>query len=425
MQNPSMILNGVEIAEKNKEDSFRILRELVSFNTEVGSPYEEIQQFIAKKLSEIGAEVDIWEPDFEILRKSQWFTTPVEYYPEGFKDKPIVVGRLHGTGGGRSLIFNGHVEVVTPGPLELWTSDPWAGSIRDGKMFGRGVIDCKGGLAAAIQAMKAISKAGIKLKGDVLLESVFDEEIGGTGTLATILKGYSADAAIVTEPTHKRVVIARPGVMWFRVTVNGKSAHAANLWEGVNSIEKALKIHKALCDYGESRMQFMRHPLFEDFPIHATFNPGTFRAGGYPSSVPDQTILEYRIGLVPGEQNEEVLEEIKSVIKAEAVKDIWLKVHPPELSLFGWYGLPFELDRKEKIIDCVSSCYKYVYGQLPPLTGATANNDSWLLNCIGKMPTLTLGNNGGKHHQNDEFIILDDYQSLIKIFVATMIAWCC
>jgi len=425
MKNLSMIPKAFEIVENKREDSLELLRKLISFKNEVGSPYEDIQRFIAERLSEICAEIDIWEPDFETLKQSRWFTAPLEYYPQGFKGKPIVVGRLLGTGGGRSLIFNGHVEVVTPGPLELWTSDPWKGTIRDGKMFGRGVLDCKGGLAAAIQAMEAISKAGIKLKGDVFLESVYDEEIGGTGTLATILRGYKADAAIVTEPSHKNVIIARPGVMWFRVTVKGKSAHAANLWEGINSIEKALKIHKVLCDYGESRMQFIRHPLFEDFPIHATFNPGTFKAGGYPSSVPDETVLEYRIGVLPGEQNEEVFGEIKSVITAEAVKDKWLKAHPPELSLFGWYGLPVELDLKEKIVECVSNCYEYVYEESTRLRGTTASNDSWLLNCIGKIPALTLGNNGGKHHQNDEFIVLNDYHNLIKIYVAAMIEWCC
>jgi acetylornithine deacetylase len=425
MKSRSKILTVFEFVEKNQENSLEFLQELISFKTEVGGSYEDIQQAIAKKLSSLGAKIDIWEPDIVTLKQSPWFRAPLEYYPHGFKQKPIVVGRLPGTGGGRSLILNGHVEVVTPGPLELWASDPWKGTIRDGRMYGRGVIDCKGGLAAAIQALEAISKAGIQLGGDILLESVIDEEIGGTGTLAAILRGYRADAGIVTEPTHRKVIIARPGVMWFRVTVRGKSAHAAHVWQGVNAIEKALKVHKALCDYGENRMQSLRHPLFEDFPIHATFNPGTFRAGGYPSSVPDECILEYRIGTLPGENNDKVLEEIKSLIATEAEKDTWLKSHPPELTLFGWYGLPYELDPKEPIIRSLSTCYEYVYGQPPPLRGATANNDSWMLNAIAKIPTVTLGNTGGNYHQNDEFILLEDYQNLIKIFVAAMIEWCC
>lgn len=424
MENLSIILKVLEFVEKSREGSIEFLRELISFKTEVGSPYEDIQRAIAEKLSHLGAKIDIWEPDIKTLKQSPWFKVPLEYYPQGFKERPVVVGRFPGTGGGRSMILNGHVEVVTPGPLELWASDPWQGTIRDGKMYGRGVIDCKGGLAAAIQALEAISSLGLKLRGDVLLESVFDEEIGGTGTLATILRGYKADSAIVTEPTHKRIIIARPGVMWFRVTVKGRSAHAARLWEGVNAIEKAIKIHKALCDYGEHRMQSVRHPLFGDFPIHTTFNPGTFRAGGYPSSVPDEAILEYRIGTLPGEQNDQVLQEIESIIASEVAKDPWLESHPPELELFGWFGVPYRLDPQEPIIECLASCYEYVIGHPPPLKGAPASNDSWLLNCVGKIPTVTLGNNGGNHHQNDEFIILDDYLSLIKIFAVTLIEWC-
>lgn len=413
-----------DIVEKIKEESLTFLRELISFPSLVGTNYEDIQGSLRNRLKGLGAKVDMWEPDMQEMRQSRWFTAPLEYYPEGFRGKPVVVGHFPGTGGGSSLILNGHIEVVTPGPMDLWTSSPWGGGIRDGRMYGRGVIDCKGGVAAAIQAIAAITRAGIKLKGNIWIESVYDEEIGGTGTLAAILRGYKADAAIVTEPTHRRIIIARPGIMWLRIIVKGKSAHAARLWEGTNAITKALKVHEKISRYGERRMELVRDPLFADFPIHATFNAGTFKAGGYPSSVPDEAVLEYRIGTLPSENNETVLEEIRSLIHAVAAEDPWLREHQPELSLFGWYGIPYKLDPQEPIVKCVSDSYEHIYGQLPSLRGATASNDSWLLNSVGKIPTLTFGNNGGNHHQNDEFINLEDYQNLIKILAATILKWC-
>jgi len=412
----------LRIIDTNRNDAIEFLRKLVKFRSVVGTPYRPIQDVMAKKFREIDLVVDMWEPNIDELKEYKFFTTPIDYYLEGFKDRPVVVGKSVGEGGGRSIIFNGHVEVVTEEPIALWKHDPWGGEIDNGKMYGRGVADCKGGLAAATMALSAVREAGVKLNGDVILESVFDEEIGGTGTIATILKGYHADAAIAVEPNYA-VVISSVGVMWFRVTLEGKSAHAAHVWQGVNAINKAMKIHEALNEYGEKRMKTVRRPLFKT-PIHATFNPGTFISGGYPSSVPDKAILEYRIATLPGEENEMIFEEIKEVVKRTAERDKWLREHKPKVELFGWYGLPTLINKDHQFIKIISNAYREVTRNEVEYGTATWASDRWRLHHLAKTPTVEFGCNGGGIHQNDEYIIVDDFINLIKTYALLILDWC-
>jgi acetylornithine deacetylase len=281
----------------------------------------------------------------------------------------------------------------------------------------------KGGIAAAILSLEYLQEIGIQPGGDVIIESVYDEEIGGTGTDAAILRGYRADGAITPEPSNMNITIACVGVMWFRVIIEGKSAHAAFVWDGVNAIEKALKVHEAICAFGNDRMKSVRHELF-DYPIHATFNPGTFSAGGYPSSVPDKAILEYRIGLVPGEENEKIFERIQEIVKEVSGRDAWLTDHPPQVELFGWYGKPTYLSKDHPLTQSVTKAYQEVTGKLPHYNGMTACCDIWRLHHLAGSPGLSFSCNGGGIHQNDEYIVIEDYFRMIKIFALTILDWC-
>jgi acetylornithine deacetylase len=421
----SLLKRVDEVVDSKREEALTFLKDLVRFPTVVGSSYVEIQEYIAKKLSKMKLTVDKWCPTIEEMRRYKWWTVPEHYYPGGFEDKPVVVGTYKGRGRGRSLIFNGHVEVVTPEPLNLWKHDPWGGEVEEGRLYGRGSNDMKGGLAASILALECLQEIGVEVTGDVIIESVYDEEIGGTGTDAAILRGYRADGAIIPEPSNLNLTIACVGVMWFRVIIEGKSAHAAFVWDGINAIEKALKVHEVICAFGNDRMKSVRHPLFEaDYPIHATFNPGTFSAGGYPSSVPDKAVLEYRIGLVPGEDNERVFERIQGIVKEASTRDVWLSSHPPKVELFGWYGKPTYISEDHPLTQSVASAYKEVTGRLPRYNAVTWCGDMWRLHHLANTPGLTLGCSGAGIHQNDEYIVIEDYFNLIKILALTIPNWC-
>jgi acetylornithine deacetylase len=151
------------------------------------------QRHIAKILDDIGMEVDIWEIDIPEVRKHPDFSMGVDR-----KEGLGVVGCLRG-GNGRSLILNGHIDVVSPGDENNWSVPPWRGTINDGMLYGRGSVDMKGGLSCAIHAVKAVIDSGIDFKGNVFIESVVGEEDGGIGALSTALRGYKADGAVIVE----------------------------------------------------------------------------------------------------------------------------------------------------------------------------------------------------------------------------------
>ena len=174
---------------------------------------------------------------------------------EALPGREDVVGRLAGAGGGRSLILNGHVDVVPAGDPAAWPHDPWGGELEEGRLWGRGACDMKGGIASGIIALRALRDLGVRLAGDVVFQSVVDEETGGPGTRAALARGHVADAAIVLEPTAREIVTVEGGLEWVRVVVRGRtghsairyrSVHAGGRGEAVSAIEKAAKLLAAV-----------------------------------------------------------------------------------------------------------------------------------------------------------------------------------
>ena len=168
-----------------------------------------------------------------------------------YDNRPNVVGTFRGTGGGRSLILNGHIDTVTVEPEEAWTRNPFSGDIDTGLMYGRGTSDMKGGLMAAVMAMAYLLEAGASLKGDVILQSVVNEEHAGNGTLDLVRRGYRADGAIVLEPTNNTIAVSHPGGLYWQVTVPGIVRSPGARWSGdeivgVSAIEKLPRIIDAL-----------------------------------------------------------------------------------------------------------------------------------------------------------------------------------
>lgn len=145
---------------------------------------------------------------------------------------------LKGSGDGKSMILNGHIDVVPEGDVNQWDHHPYSGEKIGNRIYGRGTTDMKGGNVALMLAMEAIIESRIELKGDIYFQSVIEEESGGAGTLATILRGYKADGVIIPEPTNMKFFPKQQGSMWFRLHVKGKAAHGGTRYEGVSAIEK-------------------------------------------------------------------------------------------------------------------------------------------------------------------------------------------
>ncbi len=283
----------------------------------------------------------------------------------------------------------------------------------------------KGGLTAAIYAIKALSENHVPLKGDVILESVIEEEIGGPGgTLATLLRGYRANAALLAEP-FKKICVGSAGVCWFRVRVTGKTEHAARSHLGVNAIGKVSKIYEALLALDVHRAETKRYPLAEKYWGRSTnLSIGTIRGGDWPSTVAGWAEIECRIGWQPIETMDQVKAEVEETIRNTAKSDDWMRDHPPSVEWFGWRAEASETDINSPIIRVLQRNANQLLGSEPEIVGTSAADDTRWFVLYANTPAVTLGPDGDNIHGIDEYVLVDDVVAMAKIYALTILDWC-
>jgi acetylornithine deacetylase len=415
--------------DKKRDEMMDFLQKLVRIPSVVGHE-GDAQKFMEKTFRDLELEVYVWEPNVAELRKHPAFFKTTSYTKFGYKGRPNVIGKLRGSGQGRSLILAGHIDVVSPEPVSAWTHDPWSAEIVDNKLYGRGAADMKGGIASMVYALKCVQETGIRLKGDVILESTIEEEDGGVGgTLATILKGYRADAVIITEPTGGcNVGIASAGVMYFRVKVVGKSAHAASAHFGVNAIGKIIKIYNALSELNKKRqakISYSPAEIYPDMKGHVTtINIGKISGGDWPSTVAGWAELECRVGWPPGEELKDVKGQIERTIEKTAKRDAWLKENPPKIEWFGWRAEPHEQDLNHPIVKTVAEFVNELTRKETMFVGGSAGLDTRFFVRYANVPAITFGPRGFNLHSIDEYVEIDSVVETAKVLALTMVDWC-
>ncbi|MEK3935673.1 ArgE/DapE family deacylase [Sporosarcina sp. FSL W7-1349] len=383
---------------------------------------KKVQEYLYPKFKEICDEVDMWEVE---------------------KERPNLVGTIKGTGNGKSLIFNGHIDVVPPGPAEEWKfKDPFSGKIEDGKLYGRGACDMKGGIAAQYIAAKALKKLGIQLKGDLLLETVVGEETmeHELGTSATVDRGYTADAAIVSEPSgppeNLAIVPASPGLIRLHVTVKGKTTHASVRREfvraggkhsevGINAVDKAMYIIESLKQLEDEWGFTKRHELFE--PGHFTIHPGIIHGKSHdvdlPFVVSDYCTIQYAVWYHPDESFEEVQKEITEHVMRAAQNDLWLRENPPKLEfLLNWPA--FNVPKDHPITQATVEAHEEVTGQPAKVLGFAAVADASFLNERG-IPSIIYGPGSILvAHAVDEYVEVEELITAAKTYALVAMEWC-
>jgi acetylornithine deacetylase len=379
------------------------------------------QAIIIEKLREIGLQIDIWEPNFTKLQKHPYFVSP----RATFHGSSNVVGIRKGIGGGKSILLNGHIDVVPEGDPTQWIQDPYSAEISDGKMFGRGTSDMKGGSVALLLAIEAIEALEIQLKGDIIFQSVIEEESGGAGTLAAITRGYTAELAIIPEPTNMRIFPKQQGSMWFRITVKGKSAHGGTRYEGVSAIEKSISVIQSLQDLEKKRNEAITDPLYNNIPIPVPINIGNIHGGSWPSTVADQVILEGRVGVAPDESMESVQEEVKKQLEDLSKQDDWFLHHPVELSWFGARWVPGTIDPNHEGMKVLINSYEKIKQEKPIIEASPWGTDGGLFTQVANIPTIIFGPGTTEvaHHPN-EYIEIDRVFEAAEIFAQLIIEWC-
>ncbi len=406
--------------KENKHKGARLLQLLVKENSLRGNE-SSAQAIIIEKCRQLGLELDIWEIDLkELVKHPAYFCDRKE-----FCGNPNVAAVLRGTGGGKSIILNSHIDVVPVGDEQNWKHDPFSGHIEDGTLFGRGSTDMKGGTVALLMALESLISSGIRLKGDVIFQSVIEEESGGAGTLAAVLKGYRADGAIIPEPTNMKIFPKQQGSMWFRITVKGKAAHGGTRYEGVSAIEKAAIVIQELQKLEKKRNEKISDPLYKKIPIPIPINIGKIISGEWPSSVPDHAVIEGRMGVSPDESIDSAQKEMENCLTVLANHDEWLNENPLQLEWFGARWLPGSIKEDHPLQTVVYESYQKVKKEKPIIEASPWGTDGGILSNIAKVPVIIFG--PGKTeaaHDANEHIILEEMYQTSEIIALTLIKWC-
>lgn len=326
---------------------------------------------------------------------------------------------------GRSLILQGHVDVVPEGPAAMWTYPPYAAVIRDGWLYGRGAHDMKAGVAAMVFALEAIRAAGFAPAATVHLQTVTEEESTGNGALATLIRGYRADAVLIPEPTGHAITRAHTGTLWFRLRVEGRPVHVAVAQEGSNAILSAMRLIEALARHAAAlNAAAAADPWYGGIAEPITFNPGIIRGGDWPSSVPAWCEVDCRIGLLPGTPVAEAMAGVERAVRAAAAADPFLAAHPPEILWHGFRADGYVLAPGSTAETMLAAAHAQVHGAPMPERRATAVNDSRFYGLDFGIPALCYGPKGEGAHGFDERTSLADLRCCTLTIAAFIADWC-
>lgn len=394
------------------------LGELVAFES-WGGREVEIQEHVADRLRALGLDTDVWEIDLAALARDPSFGSEIE------RQRALGVAGSLGGGGGPRLILNAHVDVVPAGEPERWTVPPFEATVRDGRVFGRGTADTKGGLACALHAVRALREAGVRLAGAVTIQSVAGEEDGGLGTLAAVLRGHTGDAAVVLEPTELAVAPAQAGALSFRITVPGRAAHGALRTEGVDPVERLGLIHGALRELERRRNERLAHPLYADQELPYPICVGRVRAGIWASTVAESLVMEGRYGVGVGESCDGARRELEAAVETAAGRDPWLRDHPPEVRWWGARYEPAAIPADHPVVSSLAASVAEVTGRRTPVRGMPYGADLHLLVNRGGTPGVLFGPGDVRcAHAPDESVPIAELVAATRALALTILRFC-
>ncbi len=391
------------------------LRQLVRIPSITGSE-ESVAAWAAGTLRDLGLEVVALRPDLAATRADpDW---PGEEMTRSVL--PVVIGQI-GPGDGRRVILSGHLDVVPPGDPETWTRDPWAGEVHDGRLYGRGACDMKGGVAAIIGAVRALAAAGDldRLEGSLQVVLVPSEEDGGQGTLAAIRAGASADAAIITEPTNLDVVVAHAGAITFRLTVPGRAAHASQRREGVSALDKLFVLARALEADEACRNAAESDPLMAALGLPYPTIIGIVGGGEWASTVLDRIVADGRYGVRLGQTPADAEAELRAVIDAACAEDEFLREHPVTVEITGARFGSSRVSTDDPLPVGLAEVIQSTTGRTPDLIGEPYGADMQLFVNVGGTPCVMFGPGDVRHaHSADEFVPLEEVETCARVLAA-------
>ncbi len=392
----------------HRQDLLELVRRLVSFRSENRPPHGQegpCQEFVAGYLGELGLDPDVFTPD----EVSGAEAHPAWWPGRDYVGRPNVVARLPGRGGGRSLLFSGHVDVVPA--LGEGTHDYWAGEIDDGRLYGRGSLDMKGGVACYLHALRCVIECSVPLAGDLLVETTVDEEFGGAnGTLACRLRGYHADGAVLAEPTGLRVCHATRGGIQYRLQAQGAQG-GMDFGSGAQTspLTALARVAVALADAEPSRGA----PIYQYL-----LRSGEELEWGTEEGTPTAGVLEFWAEILPGTSRDQLEAELRQLVEPAGGNGVALRWQQQTRFLPALAG-----DPQAPIV----AAMRAALGQ-PEAAPETAPFacDAFMFALDGETstPVVICGPGGANPHACDEHVRVDDLQALAAAYVRLALDWC-
>ncbi|AHY47804.1 DapE-ArgE: peptidase, ArgE/DapE family [Rubrobacter radiotolerans] len=406
--------------EARREPAVDLLRSLVRVPS-VTEDEGAVQRLVEREMVRRGLDVDRWEATEEELAPH------ADEVGEGLlpKGRPNLLGTRRGTGSGRSLLLNAHVDTVEVGDRDAWSVEPFGGDLVGDALYGRGSCDMKGGLATFLIALDVLDDLGVRLRGDVKLAATVGEEDGGHGALSTVLRGHRADAVVISEPTRLALVPAQGGSLVFRLSVPGLAAHAAARDSGVSAFERFLPLYDALLDLEEERNASLSHPLYAGVENKVPINVGRVRAGNWASTVPESLVAEVRAGLLPGESVGEFKRLLEGRLRAVSEEDDWLAENPPELVYFGGQFSPAEVRSDAPILSALAGAHRAATGRSPAVEGVPYGSDMRHFVRTGGMDCVMYGAGDVRlAHAPDEHVSIAELLAAVATYAHLITDWC-
>ena len=430
------------IAQRVEAEANRIietLSDLVAFPSivksnprEAGPGERDCQLYLQQRLEKLGFTTDLWDPDGPALY-AKYEGRPGANKGRTFEGRPNLGGTLKGTGGGRSIMLTGHIDVVPPGAPEHWSTDPFMPVLKDGFLHGRGTVDMKGGVACMLMAVEILKELNIPLSGDVVFTTVVDEEIGGMGSLAMVDRGFRADAGIMTEPTANKIAPLCHGILWGKIIIDGIGGHAEltpNAWYTSGPVDAVQLCRQMLdgIDILNRRWMFdprKNHPLM-DLPNQIIVT--LMSAGEHPSSMAGKAEITIDAQYLPSEKDEfglggKVKREIGEHVFHICQADPYLREHPARVE---WI-----LDADCAEIPADSPFVKMLQSAVeqaklsPALSGFGAHSDIGLPTGLGGTPTVNFGpGDPAQAHQPNERVSVRDLVDCTKAIAIAIEKWC-
>jgi acetylornithine deacetylase len=394
-------------ARRRVEDGFdetvAFLAELVRVPSLLGKE-EPAQRLVESRLRALGFDVTSIVPDPARLAERPDSGIPLMPY-EGRRSLVATIGDATGP----SLLLNGHVDVVSAEPLERWTKEPFGAEVADGRMYGRGACDMKGGVAAMLLGVEAALAAG-ELPGKIVYQSVIEEECGGNGALAAVLEGPSADATLIAEPTDGGMDLVAVGVIWARITLEADARHASNADRGANPIEAAFPVIEALHAL-EAELNESPDPELAGLDHPYLLNVGALHAGDWASMTPGEATLDVRLGFPIRMEPAEAQGRLAAAV-AEADPSA-------EVEFRGFRARGYAFDAASPFVRLLGDCHEEVRGGRPRPDPSRATTDLRFF----EGQAVCYGPTGENLHGVDEWVDLQSVADVAAVIALLIHRW--